>query len=159
MDKPTANPDNVKQALTQYNLVPEEWGGDVICVPVSALTRKGIDDLLENVLLVAEVKELKANPNCRAKGIIIESRLDKGRGPVATVLVQNGTLHSGEFSIADVDAAVSHVKGRFESTIVDTAVMGRIDPQVVTALFGTESTSKSGSVRSRFLFCVIPILL
>ena len=100
MDKPTANPDNVKQELTKYDLVPEEWGGDVICVPVSALTGQGIDDLLENVLLVAEVKELKANPNRRAKGIVIEAKLDKGRGPVATVLVQNGTLHNGDIVIA-----------------------------------------------------------
>lgn len=100
MDKPGANPDGVKQELTKYELVPEEWGGDVICVPVSALTKQGIDDLLESVLLVADMKELKANPNRRAKGIIIESKLDKGRGPVATVLVQNGTLHSGDIVIA-----------------------------------------------------------
>ena len=100
MDKPTANPDMVKQELTKYDLVPEEWGGDVICVPVSALTKQGIDDLLENVLLVAEMKELKANPNRLAKGLIIESKLDKGRGPVATVLVQNGTLHNGDVVIA-----------------------------------------------------------
>ena len=100
MDKPTANPDMVKQELTKYELVPEEWGGDVICVPVSALTKQGIDDLLENVLLVAEMKELKANPNRLAKGLIIEAKLDKGRGPVATVLVQNGTLHNGDVVIA-----------------------------------------------------------
>ena len=100
MDKPTANPDAVKQELTKYDLVPEEWGGDVICVPVSALTKQGIDDLLENVLLVAEMKELKANPNRLAKGLIIEAKLDKGRGPVATVLVQNGTLHNGDVVIA-----------------------------------------------------------
>ena len=100
MDKPTANPDAIKQELTKYDLVPEEWGGDVICVPVSALTRMGIEDLLENVLLVAEVKELKANPNRRAKGLVIEAKLDKGRGPVATVLVQNGTLHNGDIVIA-----------------------------------------------------------
>ncbi len=100
MDKPTANPDAIKQELTKYGLVPEEWGGDVICVPVSALTRKGIDDLLESVLLVADVKELKANPNRRAKGIVIEAKLDRGRGPVATVLVQNGTLHNGDIIIA-----------------------------------------------------------
>ena len=100
MDKPTANPDNVKQALTNYNLVPEEWGGDVICCPVSALTGQGIDELLENVVLVAEMKELKANPDRRAKGIIIESKLDKGAGPLATVLVQNGTLRTGDIVIA-----------------------------------------------------------
>ena len=100
MDKPTADPDTVKQELTRYDLVPEEWGGDVICVPVSAKTHKGIEDLLESVLLVAEVKELKANPNRYAKGIVIEAKLDKGRGPVATVLVQNGTLHNGDIVIA-----------------------------------------------------------
>ena len=100
MDKPTANPDQVKTELTKYELVPEEWGGDVICVPVSALTGMGIPDLLENVLLVAEMKELKANPARRAKGIVIEAKLDRGRGPVATVLVQNGTLHSGDIVIA-----------------------------------------------------------
>ncbi len=100
MDKPGANPDAVKSALTNYNLVPEEWGGDVMCVPVSALTGDGIQDLLENILLIAEVKEYKANPARRAKGIVIEAQLDKGRGPVATVLVQNGTLHSGDIVIA-----------------------------------------------------------
>ncbi len=100
MDKPGANPDAIKQELTKYDLVPEEWGGDVICVPISALKREGIDTLLENVLLVSDMKELKANPARRAKGIIIESKLDRGRGPVATVLVQNGTLHSGDIVIA-----------------------------------------------------------
>ena len=100
MDKPSAQPENIKQQLTQYDLVPEEWGGDVICCPVSALTKKGIDHLLESVLLVAEMKDLKANPNRRAKGIVIEAKLDKGRGPVATVLVQNGTLHNGDTIIA-----------------------------------------------------------
>ncbi|MBR6922882.1 MAG: translation initiation factor IF-2, partial [Clostridia bacterium] len=100
MDKPHANPDQVKQELMKYDLMPEEWGEDTICVPVSALTGMGIDDLLENILLVADVKELKANPDRSAKGIVIESRLDKGRGPVATVLVQNGTLKSGDTVIA-----------------------------------------------------------
>ena len=100
MDKPQANPDTVMQELTKYDLVPEEWGGDVMCVPVSALTGMGIETLLEDVLLVAEVKELKANPHRRAKGIVIESRLDHGRGPVATVLVQNGTLYAGDIVIA-----------------------------------------------------------
>ncbi len=99
MDKPQANPDNVLNQLTQYELVPEAWGGDVICVPVSAHTGMGINDLLESVLLVAEVKELKANPNRRARGIVLESRLDKGCGPVATILVQNGTLHQGDYVI------------------------------------------------------------
>ena len=100
MDKPTANPEQVKEQLTKYELVPEEWGGDTICVPVSALTGMGINDLLENILLVAEMKELKANPNRRGKGSVVEARLDKGQGPVATVLVQNGTLHKGDCLIA-----------------------------------------------------------
>ena len=100
MDKPTANPDRVMEQLTQYELVPEQWGGDVICVPVSALTGAGIHDLLENINLVAEVKELKANPDRRAKGAVIEARLDKGQGPVATILVQKGTLHKGDCVIA-----------------------------------------------------------
>ncbi len=100
MDKPGANPDAIKQELTKYELVPEEWGGDVMCIPVSAIKRTGIDDLLESILLLADVKEYKANPNRRAKGIVIESRLDRGRGPVATVLIQNGTLHTGDIVIA-----------------------------------------------------------
>ena len=100
MDKEGANPDRIKQQLTEYNLVPEEWGGDTICVPVSAKTQMGIDSLLESILLVSEVAELKANPNRAAKGVVIEARLDKGRGPIATLLVQNGTLHSGDIIVA-----------------------------------------------------------
>ena len=100
MDKPTANPDKVLQQLTEHELVPEEWGGETICVPVSAHTRQGIDNLLESVLLVAEMQELKANPNRSAKGVVIEARLDKGRGPVSTLLVQNGTLKSGDIIVA-----------------------------------------------------------
>ena len=100
MDKPTANADAVMTELTKYELVPEEWGGDVMCVPVSAHTRMGITDLLEDVLLIADVKEYKANPHKRAKGVIIEAKLDKGRGPVATVLVQDGTLKAGDIVIA-----------------------------------------------------------
>ncbi len=100
MDKPTANPERVKEGLTQYGLVPEDWGGDVACIPVSALTGMGINDLLERIALEAEVMELKANPNRRAKGAVVEARLDKGQGPVATILVQNGTLHTGDVIIA-----------------------------------------------------------
>ena len=100
IDKEGANPDRIMQQLTEHELVPEEWGGDVICVPVSAKMGQGIDDLLENVILTADVLELKANPNRLAKGSIIEARLDKGRGPVATVLVQNGTLRLGDVIIA-----------------------------------------------------------
>ncbi len=100
MDKPDASPDKIMQQLTEHELIPEEWGGDVICVPVSAKTRMNIDTLLESVLLVAEMRELKANPNRAGKGIVIEARLDKGRGPVATLLVQNGTLKSGDIIVA-----------------------------------------------------------
>ena len=100
MDKEGADPDRVKQQLTEQSLVVEEWGGDVIAVPVSAKTGMGIDELLENILLVAEVKELKANPDRLARGTVVEARLDKGKGPVATLLVQNGTLKSGDVIIA-----------------------------------------------------------
>ena len=100
MDKPAANPDKVKQELTEHGLVCEEWGGDIICVPVSAKTGDGIDELLEMVNLTADVLELKANPDRLAKGVVIEARIDKGRGPIATVLVQTGTLHTGDTIIA-----------------------------------------------------------
>ena len=132
MDKPGADPENVKQELTKYELVPEEWGGDVICVPVSALTGMGIDDLLENVLLVAEVKELKANPDRRAKGIVIEAKLDKGRGPVATVLVQNGTLHSGDIVIAGT--SVGRVRVMTDHTGRTVKVAGPSVPVEITGL-------------------------
>ncbi len=100
MDKEGANPDKIKEELTKYDLVCEEWGGDVICVPVSAKTGSGIENLLEMVCLTADVLELKANPDRLATGAVIEARLDKGRGPIATVLVQNGTLHTGDVLIA-----------------------------------------------------------
>ena len=100
MDKPEANPDKIKQQLTEYELIPEEWGGDTIICPISAKTGMGLDNLLEMVLLTAEVAELKANPNRRAKGTVIEARLDKNRGPIATLLVQNGTLNQGDIIIA-----------------------------------------------------------
>ncbi len=108
MDKENANPDMIKQQLTEHDLVVEEWGGDVIAVPVSAKTGMGIDDLLDNILLVAEVQELKANPNKAAVGTVIEARLDKGKGPVATLLVQGGTLHKGDVIIAGT--SVGHVR-------------------------------------------------
>ena len=100
MDKPDANTDRILQQLTEHELVPEEWGGDIICVPVSAHTGMNIDKLLENVLLVADMQELRANPDRKARGAVIEARLDKGRGPVATLLVQNGTLHTGDIIVA-----------------------------------------------------------
>ena len=102
MDKPTANYDRVLQNLTEHELVPEEWGGDIICVPVSAVKHEGIDQLLEMILLVSEVADLKANPNREAKGTVIEAKLDKGRGPVASVLINNGTLHSSGTSSCSV---------------------------------------------------------
>ena len=132
MDKPTANPDHILQELTKYELVPEEWGGDVICVPVSALTGMGIDDLLESVLLVADVKELKANPDRRAKGIVIEAKLDRGRGPVATVLVQNGTLHTGDIVIAGT--AVGRVRAMTDHTGRTLKVAGPSVPVEITGL-------------------------
>lgn len=96
IDKPDANPDRVKQQLTEYGLVPEEWGGDTICVPVSAKNKEGIDNLLEMILLVAEMAELKANPSAPARGTVVEAKLEKGRGPVATLLIQKGTLKVGD---------------------------------------------------------------
>ncbi len=139
MDKPTANPDAIKQELTKYDLVPEEWGGDVMCIPVSALTHEGIDDLLESVLLVAEVKELKANPNRRAKGIVIEGKLDKGRGPVVTVLVQNGTLHNGDIVIAGT--AVGRVRAMTDYT--GRAIKEAV-PSVPVELIGLDEVPTAG---------------
>ena len=139
MDKPTANPDNVKQELTKYDLVPEEWGGDVICVPVSALTGYGIEDLLENILLVAEVKDLKANPKRRAKGIVIEAKLDRGRGPVATILVQSGTLHSGDIVIAGT--AVGRVRAMTDHNGKNLKEAG---PSVPVEITGLDEVPQSG---------------
>ena len=99
IDKPGSNPDRIKQELTEHGLLPEDWGGDTICVPVSAKKKIGIENLLEMVLLVAEMQELKANPKRKAKGTVVEAKIDKSRGPVATVLIQNGTLNHGDFFI------------------------------------------------------------
>ncbi len=139
MDKPTANPDNVLNQLTQHELVPEAWGGDVICVPVSAHTGMGIEDLLENVLLVAEVKELRANPKRRAAGLVIESKLDKGRGPVATVLVQNGTLHQGDYVI--VGNAVGRVRAMVDDKGKTVKVAG---PSVPVEIIGLDDVPQAG---------------
>ena len=139
MDKPTANPDNVLNQLTQYELVPEAWGGDVITVPVSAHTKMGIEDLLENVLLVAEVKELRANPKRRAAGLVIESKLDKGRGPVATVLVQNGTLHQGDYVI--VGNAVGRVRAMVDDKGKTVKVAG---PSVPVEIIGLDDVPQAG---------------
>ena len=132
MDKPEANPERVMQQLTEYELVPEEWGGDVICVPVSAKTKMGIQDLLENILLVAEVKELKANPDRLAKGAVIEAKLDKGRGPVATILVQNGTLKTGDSVIAGT--AVGRVRVMTNSRGEKIESAGPSTPVEITGL-------------------------
>ncbi|MEG1431295.1 MAG: translation initiation factor IF-2, partial [Oscillospiraceae bacterium] len=113
---PTANPEKIKQQLTEYGLVSEDWGGDTIICPISAKTGDGVDNLLEMVTLTAEVKELKANPTRTAHGAVVEARLDKGRGPVATLLVQNGTLHQGDVIIAGTAVgrvrAMTDAKGR-----------------------------------------------
>ena len=132
MDKPGANPEQVKTELTKYDLVPEEWGGDVMCVPVSAITRQGIDDLLESVLLVAEMKDLRANPDRRARGLVIEAKLDRGRGPVATVLVQNGTLRSGDILIAGT--AVGHVRAMLNDRGEAVSEAGPSVPVEITGL-------------------------
>ncbi len=132
IDKPAANIEAVKQNLTAHDLVPEEWGGDTICVPVSALKREGIEELLEMVLLVADMKELKANPNCPARGIVIEAKLDKGRGPVATMLVQSGTLHRGDVVIAGT--AIGHVRAMTDHTGKSVKEAGPSVPVEITGL-------------------------
>ena len=132
MDKPTANPDKIKEQLTKYDLVPEEWGGDTIIVPISAKKGTGLDELLEMVLLTAEVQELKANPNRRAKGTVIEARLDKTRGPVATLLVQNGTLNQGDIVIAGTAVGRVRVMTNDKGRTVKTA--GPSVPVEITGL-------------------------
>ncbi|MDE6767220.1 MAG: translation initiation factor IF-2, partial [Eubacterium sp.] len=139
MDKEGANPDRIMQQLTEHELVPEEWGGNVICVPVSAKTRMGIDKLLETILLVAEMAELRANPDRTAKGVVIEAKLDKGRGPVATLLVQNGTLHSGDVIVAGT--AVGKVRAMTDyhgKSIRDAG------PSVPVEIMGLDSAPMSG---------------
>ena len=141
MDKEGANPDRVKQQLTEYELVCEEWGGDTICVPVSAKTGEGIEDLLENILLVAEVRELKANPNRLAKGTVIEARLDKGRGPIATILVQNGTLHTGDVIIAGTAVGKVRVMTNYKGKVVKEA-----GPSVPVEITGLAEVPSAGDV-------------
>lgn len=132
IDKPEANIDRVKQGLTEHGLIPEEWGGDIICVPVSAKTGEGIEQLLEMVDLVAEVKELKANPNRFAKGAVVEAYLDKGRGPVATLLVQNGTLKVGDSIIAGV--SVGRVRAMINDKGQEVESAGPSTPVEITGL-------------------------
>ena len=139
IDKPGANVERVMEGLTEYGLVPEEWGGDVICVPVSAKTHENIPTLLEMVTLVADVKELKANPDRMAKGTVIESRLDKGRGPVATVLVQNGTLHTGDVVIAGTAVGKVRIMTDDKGNKVETA-----GPSIPVEITGLDSVPTGG---------------
>ena len=132
MDKHGANPDRIKQQLTEYDLVPEEWGGETVICPISAKTGQGIDELLEMVILTAEVQELKANPNRLAKGVVIEARLDKARGPVATLLVQNGTLKQGDVIIAGTAVGRVRVMTDDKGRTVKTA--GPSKPVEITGL-------------------------
>jgi translation initiation factor IF-2 len=141
MDKEGANPDRIKEELTKYDLVCEDWGGDVICVPVSAKTGEGIDELLENVLLVAEVKELKANPERLAKGTVIEARLDKGRGPIATLLVQNGTLNQGDVLIAGTSVGRVRVMTNDKGRTVKSA-----GPSVPVEITGLADVPSAGDI-------------
>ncbi len=132
MDKPHANPEMVKEGLTKYGIVAEDWGGDIACIPVSALTGAGIQDLLERISLEAEVMELKANPNRRGKGSVVEARLDKGQGTIATLLVQNGTLHVGDVLIAGT--AVGRVRTMRDDKGRDLAEAGPSMPVEITGL-------------------------
>ena len=132
MDKPTANPERVKEQLTKYEIVPEDWGGETACIPVSAATGAGIQDLLERIVLEAEVMELKANPNRRAKGAVVEARLDKGQGTIATLLVQNGTLHKGDCLIAGT--AVGRVRTMRNDKGIEIESAGPSTPVEITGL-------------------------
>ena len=139
MDKEGANPDRILQQLTEHELVPEEWGGDVICVPVSAKTKMGIDKLLETILLVAEVSELKANPDRSAKGVVIEAKLDKGRGPVATLLVQNGTLNAGDIVVAGTSVGKIRAMTDYHGKPIQSA-----GPSVPVEIMGLDTAPMSG---------------
>lgn len=157
MDKPGANPDRVKQELTEYELIPEDWGGSTICVPVSALNHEGIDNLLEMVLLVADMQELKANPNALASGTVIESELDKGRGAVATVLIQRGTLHVGDTIVAGstfgrikamVDDKGRRVKEAGPSEAVEIIGLNEV-PSAGDSFFMTETDKEARSLAEK----------
>ncbi|MGN0517011.1 translation initiation factor IF-2 [Eubacterium sp.] len=141
MDKEGANPDRVLQQLTEHELVPEEWGGDVICVPVSAKTKMGIDKLLETINLVAEMSELKANPDRSAKGVVIEAKLDKGRGPIATLLVQNGTLQAGDVIVAGT--AVGKVRAMVDC---QGKKINSAGPSVPVEIMGLDQAPMSGDL-------------
>jgi len=139
MDLATANPELVKQQLSEQGLVVEDWGGDVICVPVSAKTQQGIDELLENVLLVSEVSEFKANPNRSAVGVVVEAEMDRTRGPTATILVQNGTLHVGDSFV--VGEQYGHVRAMFDyrGQAVESA-----PPSMPVRILGLDGVPKAG---------------
>lgn len=141
MDKEGANPDRVLQQLTEHELVPEEWGGDIICVPVSAKTKMGIDKLLETINLVAEMSELKANPDRSAKGVVIEAKLDKGRGPIATLLVQNGTLQAGDVIVAGT--AVGKVRAMVDC---QGKKINSAGPSVPVEIMGLDQAPMSGDL-------------
>ena len=140
MDKPEANPERIKQQLTEYGLVCEDWGGDTIVCPISAKTGMGVDNLLEMLVLTAEVGELKANPNRAAQGTVIEARLDKGRGPVATLLVQNGTLHQGDIIIAGTSV------GRVRAMVSDKGQkINSAGPSVPVEITGLSEAPSAGA--------------
>ena len=139
IDKPAANPDKIMQQLTEYELVPEEWGGETICVQVSAKMRMNLDALLESLLLVAEMRELKANPNRAAKGVVIEARLDRARGPIATVLVQNGTLKSGDVLVAGEAVGRVRVMTDYKGNVLEEA-----GPSVPVEIMGLAETPHAG---------------
>lgn len=139
MDKEGANPAKIMEQLTEHNLVPEEWGGDVICVPVSAKTKMGIDKLLETIILVSEMAELKANPARSAKGVVIEAKIDKGRGPVATFLVQNGTLHSGDYIVAGTAVGRVRAMTDYKGNRIEEA-----GPSVPVEIMGLDAAPMSG---------------
>lgn len=139
MDKHEINPDRVKQELLEHNLVPEEWGGDTMVVPVSAKTGMGIDELLDSVNLVAEMQELKANPDRQAKGTIIEAKLDKGKGPVASIIVQNGTLHTGDNIISGM--TMGRVRAMFDDKGRAVKTAG---PSMAVSLLGLEDVPNAG---------------
>lgn len=141
MDKPTANPEKVKEGLTKYGLVAEDWGGDVACIPVSAVTGMGISDLLERIALEAEVMELRANPNRRAKGAVVEARLDKGQGPIATILVQNGTLHTGDVIIAGTAVGRVRTMRNDKGALINSAV-----PSTPVEITGLTAVPEAGDL-------------
>ena len=157
MDKPEANPDRIKQQLAENNILPEEWGGDVICVPCSAKTGKGLDDLKQTILLVAEMLELKANPNKMAVGIVIEAELDKSRGPVANIIVQNGTLHTGDSVMTGLTygkvRAMFDDKGKSVKTAEPSkpvSILGLNDvPSSGDEIYGVEETLSKAVIQER----------